>query len=706
MASRMSVYPATRLLVATAFVAFVSACSGGGDGPIAPSGPASIDLTPSGNIRLLNVGETVQLTASPKDAKGNPVSATVTWTSTATSVATVSGTGLVTATGFGTATIRASAGGVSKETSVLVQPPEGTVSFNVNAEQACTSPELVNARLEATSAHLLIYADLGNPPNGFTTADYQEFAATFESLVWPVLTENFGVPTDIDNNGRVIALFTKAVNKLTQPNQTGVVGGFFFGRDLFPKTATTALQACPASNFAEMFYLLVPDPTGSIGPGNHVRITRDVKRITTGVIGHEMQHLINSSRRLYINTSPTISWPETIYMEEGLSHIAEELLFYESTGGLAAPRMNLGDEIIDGGVRQAAFNLYMISNAGRKSRYLKSPNDNAPYRKTDNLETRGAAWSFLRYLADRGTSTVISGSEPVCGSPVSLSSVGQRCRVDGAAAAQFNVAAAGSVQEFTIVAFAADVPSVQVGVTSTGQPIFNDGTITTTASATSAINVVGPPSPSLAPSAALLSLSAASGTGPGGGGLQLDYTVHDKLRRMERRDLPHRVPGARAEYARRNVMAAQMYTAPGAPSMAVTAFEPIWGSLVNTPDTGMTNLRNRFGSDITGAARDWAVAHYVDDIGLSGLPVQYTHRSWNFRTLLPRLTSNGAKDGIPGTYPVKVHVLTNPLDNLVMTNGGAMYYRLGVAAGTTSTVSFTMNSGSIDRLKLTVVRTR
>lgn len=698
MASRIGIRSGGRVLLASAFAAFTVACGGGGDGPIDPTPKvASIDLTPAGNHRLFNIGETLQLTAALKDASGNPVSAAVTWTSSAQTVAQVSSTGLVTATGFGTTTIRAAAGGISKETSVLVQALANSVSFNVNADKACEEPEMVSATLEATSPRLLIYADVGNPPNGFTSADYEAFAATFESLVWPVLTENFGTPTDIDNSSRVIALFTKAVNELTDAGSQGVVGGFFFGRDLFPKTTSGGLQGCPGSNFAEMFYLLVPDPTGSIN--ENTRTVETVRRITTGVIGHEMQHLINSSRRLYVN-APPIVWPEVIYMEEGLSHIAEELLFYESTNGLAAPRMNLGEEIIDGGVRLAAFNLYMISNAGRKSLYLKNPHENAPYRKGDNLEIRGAAWSFLRYLADRGApGTPVSPSEPVCGAPVSLS-VGQRCRVDGAPAAQFNVTASGSVQEFTIVAFAADLPSTGFGRDAV------DGTMSTSASATSAIVVSGPPTPAVTPSAALLSMSAASVMGSGSGGLQLDYTVHDKLRRMERRDLPHRVPAARAEYARRNVMAAQMYTAPGAPSMAVTAFEPIWGQLVNTGDTGVVNLRNRFGQDITGAARDWAVAHYVDDIGLSGLPVQYTHRSWNFRTLLPRLTSNGAQPGSPGTYPVKVHVLTNPA-TLTMTNGGAMYYRLGVAAGTTSTVSFTVDGGTpTDRLKLTVVRTK
>lgn len=654
-----------------------------------------MEVTPAGDKRLFAVGETVQLTATPRNSAGAPVSATVTWSSTNTGVATVSSTGLVTATGFGSAIIRATAGSVFRDVSVLVQAAATTVSFNVNADQPCTGPLMAPATLEATSEHLLIYADVNNPANGFTAADYEAFAATFESLIWPVLTENFGTPTDIDNNGRVIALFTRAVNQLTPSGSTGVVGGFFFGRDLFPKLDNDDFEGCPASNVAEMFYLLVPDPTGSIN-GN-TRTVTDVARITTGVIGHEMQHLINSARRLYINPFVAGSWPETVYMEEGLSHIAEEMLFYEAST-TALPRMNLGiSEIQDGGPRLAAFNSYMSSNSGRISLYLKAPSANAPYKRADNLETRGAAWSFLRYLADRGApGTPQSPSEPACASPVLLTAVGQRCRIDGAAAASFDVSSASGIQEFAIVAFAADLPS-----TSPTQ----DGVLSNViASAVSAVEPAGPPNPDLIPSGALLSTFGAPGIGPGAQRLELDHRFHDKLRARERRDLPRRVAAARAEYARMNLPGARRYTAGEAPSMAVTALEPIWAQLINTPDTGIVNLRNRFGSDITSAARDWAVANYVDDVGFSGIPAQYTHRSWNFRTLLPELNVNADK------YPLLTHDLTTlagPVTISTLTNGGAAYFRLAAQAGTTSGVTFTVNGAAPgNSLKLTVMRTK
>jgi uncharacterized protein YjdB len=67
------------------------------------------------------VGATVQLTATLKDALGNPLSGrVVTWASSAPSVASVSGTGLVTGLVVGTATVTATSGGQTGSSAVTV----------------------------------------------------------------------------------------------------------------------------------------------------------------------------------------------------------------------------------------------------------------------------------------------------------------------------------------------------------------------------------------------------------------------------------------------------------------------------------------------------------------------------------------------------------------------------------------------------------
>jgi uncharacterized protein YjdB len=80
---------------------------------------ASVTVAPAS--ASLQVGQTAQLTATPKDASGNPLSGrVVTWSSSDTTIAKPSGTGLVTARAAGSATITATSEGQSGTAAVTV----------------------------------------------------------------------------------------------------------------------------------------------------------------------------------------------------------------------------------------------------------------------------------------------------------------------------------------------------------------------------------------------------------------------------------------------------------------------------------------------------------------------------------------------------------------------------------------------------------
>ena len=274
-----------------------------------------------------------------------------------------------------------------------------TVTVNVNGIDACDSPTYRGARVVAIGTHSIVLADTSNPAGGFTDADYQRYATRFDTLVYPLDVGAFGAPSDIDQNGRVVLIFTSAVNELTPANASSFVGGFTFARDLFPISDTDRLQGCPASNVGEYFYLIAPDPAGQIN-GND-RSTGFVDTMTTAIIAHEFQHLINSSRRIYVNNANDF---EETWLDEGLSHIAEELLFYHEAG--MAPRSNITTTAIRASEqRRTAFNLDMAGNAGRYRTYLQAPSSSSPYAKNDSLPTRGGAWDLLRYLADQRSKT-------------------------------------------------------------------------------------------------------------------------------------------------------------------------------------------------------------------------------------------------------------------------------------------------------------
>lgn len=278
----------------------------------------------------------------------------------------------------------------------VVAPVIGEIlQINVNSAETCTAPIMRNARVAAVGDHLVMLEDMTNPFGGFTAAEYQSLVDSYDRHIHAVLTNNFGAATDIDGNGRVLALVTREVNAMTPAGSDAYVAGFFFARDLFPTSDTGAFRGCASSNHAELLYLLAPDPDGVVN-GNR-RSRQDLLARTPGVIAHEAQHLVNASRRL--RTLRNQNWSESFWLNEGLSHIAEELTFYATTG--LRPR----DELTLTRVRATAqgiarLNEFQAANFARFSDYLRDPAAVSPI-DGDGLATRGAAWAFLRYAADR-----------------------------------------------------------------------------------------------------------------------------------------------------------------------------------------------------------------------------------------------------------------------------------------------------------------
>jgi uncharacterized protein YjdB len=103
---------------------------------------ASVTVTPA--TATIAPGQTVQLTATPKDGSGNPLSGrVVTWASSALAVASVNGSGLVTGVAVGSATITATSEGQSGTAAVTVAAAvtnPGTVS---NLAVASVTPNSV-----------------------------------------------------------------------------------------------------------------------------------------------------------------------------------------------------------------------------------------------------------------------------------------------------------------------------------------------------------------------------------------------------------------------------------------------------------------------------------------------------------------------------------------------------------------------------------
>ncbi|HSJ65423.1 MAG TPA: IPT/TIG domain-containing protein [Gemmatimonadaceae bacterium] len=252
--------------------------------------------------------------------------------------------------------------------------------------------QTVTARLKYIGNNVLIYMDNAAPAAGFSDAELQAFGNVFDQTLYPIDVQVFGAESDIDNNDRVIMLLTPVVNALVDASecaQFGSVLGFFFGFDLSSTSSN--------SNKGEIFYGFVPDPQGV---HSCVHSKETVARVLPGTFIHEFQHMINYNQHVLVRGGSQ----ETDWLNEGLSHLAEELAarHYERKFPPPTGRTNPNQIFPD------SANPFIIEQLANSYEYLFDTRvQSLTLFETDECcEGRGAAWLFMRWLGDQQDSTV------------------------------------------------------------------------------------------------------------------------------------------------------------------------------------------------------------------------------------------------------------------------------------------------------------
>jgi hypothetical protein len=371
------------LLLAGIGAAFLAGCSGDSTGPSLPT-----DLSIDVKEQFVLTGDTLRIAITTGGGDGSAVE----WQSLNPQVATVQD-GVVTGVARGNARIVARAGSLADTATIGVLRNV----FNVNANNFCSNPQWAPVRIAAVGARSIILADTRNPAGALGDAEYQNFAFQFDNAVYPTVTGAFGEPMDVDGNDRFIVLFSRAVNELTSDPSQGFITGFVWARDLFPRTAGIVMglsfpDDCPGSNEAEMTYLAIPDPSW---PEN---IRNFIRRTIVSTIAHEFQHAINASRRIFVFNAI----PEEVWLNEAMSHIVEELMFYRMSGLAPGQAIDL-QTLTSTQQRVDAVNAFQISNLANFGTYLGAPGSDSPLAPSGQVRgpTRGSAWNLLRYAADR-----------------------------------------------------------------------------------------------------------------------------------------------------------------------------------------------------------------------------------------------------------------------------------------------------------------
>jgi hypothetical protein len=251
----------------------------------------------------------------------------------------------------------------------------------------------VAARLRFEGQRVLLYVDtLANA--AYTASELTGMGTLYDTRLAPAVTSAFGDGSDIDGNGRLIFLLTPTVNAMVSASQcatSGFVRGFFYNQDLRSTAAT--------SNRAEIFYAYVPD---SAGRWSCPHAKAEVMANLPPTFMHELQHMLSFGEHALERGGTA----EEIWLNEGLSHMAEELgsLSYETRFPAPSGRTNPTSIFPD------SSTPFINPNLLYSYRYLFS---SAIYSVTScapgtfcSLAERGGTWLFLRWMADQQGSAV------------------------------------------------------------------------------------------------------------------------------------------------------------------------------------------------------------------------------------------------------------------------------------------------------------
>jgi hypothetical protein len=285
-----------------------------------------------------------------------------------------------------------------------------TLDIKVPTTASCGASIAIRAIVRLIGRRSIWLEDIGNPTGGFSTADYQELADKMDNNIFTTDSAYFGNPTDLDGNQRVGIVVTKEINKIDN------ILGFTSSTDQFPTAQ------CAASNFAEIYYGIAPDPTGQHAFG--VYTLRDAKLDAPVLLAHEMTHLIQFGRRIQSGASFFTLWEA-----EGQATFGEEVNGHKETGRAIA--QNYGFNVAFNNPQTDSIYWYVASfvdlalyygfntpttavpGAPEECGWLGQQNRNNIGPCMGGRNIYGISWSFLRWISDQFGPTFPGGEQGI-----------------------------------------------------------------------------------------------------------------------------------------------------------------------------------------------------------------------------------------------------------------------------------------------------
>ena len=265
----------------------------------------------------------------------------------------------------------------------LFAKPQRKIPFTLNAQSEyqpgsvrefrllnleSTGSEVIEAELVWSGVNTLAYV---HQAKGVDLSEIgtrvSPIARDFDNRILRRIHAAFGPHADVDNNHKVILLFSPRLNA------SKFAVGFFYVGDLLANGPDN-----PDSNQAEVLYLGLPE----VGNFNFSSAS------LAATACHEFQHLVNFSNF----SLPYIENPEPpfapLWLNEGMSHLAEDLCGYNTLGG----------------------NLAFVARYLNKAHQTSLSESNLEG-QGDTIERRGAGYLFMRYLTELKGGVTVDGAE-------------------------------------------------------------------------------------------------------------------------------------------------------------------------------------------------------------------------------------------------------------------------------------------------------
>ena len=272
---------------------------------------------------------------------------------------------------------------------------------NLDAPSFCSNSIPVGARTAWVGQKAIIVEDTISVLNGVPTLKgqldslYAQVGAEFDSVMWPILTQDFGNPLAMDQNlsqtGKIVMLFSPRINSMAG----GLLTGFVVSCDFFP------VSQAASSNLGEYFYAIAPTSLAAgFGSGTRDSWLRQIR----GTIIHEVKHITSFGERFSRNANF-----EELWLEEGTARHAEEQMARVIEGTAWKANVTYQQSVFcelrpasSTAPQCAGRPILMLRHFDALYQYLQNPELYTVLGRTTPADATfyATAWSIVRWMAD------------------------------------------------------------------------------------------------------------------------------------------------------------------------------------------------------------------------------------------------------------------------------------------------------------------